>query len=701
MKIYKMTATFGKLRHAELTFEPGLNIIEAPNEWGKSTWCAFMLAMFYGMDTRARTTKGAIADKERYVPWSGELMSGRIDLCWKGRDITIERSTRRRVPLGEFKAYETASGMPVAELTAENCGEWLLGVEQAVFRRAGFIRFSDLPVTQDEALRTRLNALVTTGDDSGEAERLAEELRDLRNRCRYNKKGLIPQAEEELAALEGKLRELEEQTEVSVSVGQQLEALEKERKDHERHLAAMDYKEAQEDARQVDQAREAMTEAEARLAALEERTGALPTPEETLAKLMELEDLTRALERQELLPELTAPEAPVYPAFYGSEDPRAAVERDRAEHKKLSRGPLLFWIAAGVLAVAGGVLAGLMLWIAAVGVIGLGALVLAAGLTVELKRREKKMELERRYGMERPENWLLPLEKYEEALASHGEALRGYEEALALREKEGWALQDRRERLCGELTPERAIEVCHQIRAIWAELEEARRDLRIRRENHAALKEMAKIAPAPDGEDLLECTREESRERLSRLEEERWSAQNRMGRCQGRMQSLGSREALEQERQEVQARLRVLEDAYAALTIAQETLAQAKLELQRRFAPQIVKRAKELMEQLTCGRYDKLGLKEDLTITAGAGEEDVIRDILWRSDGTVDQLYLALRLAVAEALAPDAPLILDDALVRFDDVRLKAALQVLKDCAEDRQVLIFTCHSRERSLLDK
>ena len=132
MKIYKMTATFGKLRHAELTLTPGLNIIEAPNEWGKSTWCAFLLAMFYGLDTRARSTRGALADKERFVPWSGELMSGRIDLCWKGRDITIERSTRRRIPLGDFKAYETASGMPVAELTAENCGEWLLGVEQAV-----------------------------------------------------------------------------------------------------------------------------------------------------------------------------------------------------------------------------------------------------------------------------------------------------------------------------------------------------------------------------------------------------------------------------------------------------------------------------------------------------------------------------------------------------------------------------------------
>ena len=173
MRIYKMTATFGKLEHETLTLEPGLNIITAPNEWGKSTWCAFLVAMLYGLDTRAKTTKTALADKERYQPWSGSPMSGRIDLNWNGRDITIERTTRRRVPLGEFKAYETVSGLPVEELNAGNCGQLLLGVEQTVFRRAGFIRFSDLPVTQDEALRRRLNALVTTGDDSGAADRLA------------------------------------------------------------------------------------------------------------------------------------------------------------------------------------------------------------------------------------------------------------------------------------------------------------------------------------------------------------------------------------------------------------------------------------------------------------------------------------------------------------------------------------------------
>ena len=40
-----MTATFGKLEGDTLRLEPGLNVISAPNEWGKSTWCAFLTAM--------------------------------------------------------------------------------------------------------------------------------------------------------------------------------------------------------------------------------------------------------------------------------------------------------------------------------------------------------------------------------------------------------------------------------------------------------------------------------------------------------------------------------------------------------------------------------------------------------------------------------------------------------------------------------
>ena len=84
-----------------------------------------------------------------------------------------------------------------------------------------------------------------------------------------------------------------------------------------------------------------------------------------------------------------------------------------------------------------------------------------------------------------------------------------------------------------------------------------------------------------------------------------------------------------------------------------------------------------------------------LQLYADAAEETVLRSAMWRSEGTVDQLYLALRLAVARELTPTAPLILDDALVRFDDARHRAAMEILKEEAENKQVILFTCQTRE------
>jgi uncharacterized protein YhaN len=95
-----------------------------------------------------------------------------------------------------------------------------------------------------------------------------------------------------------------------------------------------------------------------------------------------------------------------------------------------------------------------------------------------------------------------------------------------------------------------------------------------------------------------------------------------------------------------------------------------------------------------------LVLNRDFTLQVAAEKETALRGSQFRSDGTVDQLYLALRLAVAKTLSPDAPLVLDDALVRFDDQRLAAAMALLKEEAKSKQVLLFTCQSREQLTID-
>ena len=78
-----MTATFGRLQNQSLSLKPGLNCIYAPNESGKSTWCSFLRTMLYGLPTRQ---SGPLADKNRYAPWTGEAMQGRMDLDAGGQE---------------------------------------------------------------------------------------------------------------------------------------------------------------------------------------------------------------------------------------------------------------------------------------------------------------------------------------------------------------------------------------------------------------------------------------------------------------------------------------------------------------------------------------------------------------------------------------------------------------------------------------
>ena len=210
---------------------------------------------------------------------------------------------------------------------------------------------------------------------------------------------------------------------------------------------------------------------------------------------------------------------------------------------------------------------------------------------------------------------------------------------------------------------------------------------------------MARTETPPEQPDDLTLSEDATLRRLGDNAQELRQVHSRLGQCQGQMEAIGHRDTLEAQLGALRQRIANLEETYGALTLALETLQAARAELQRRFAPKITQRAQDLMDRLTDGRYDRLLLAQDLSLHAAARDEDTLRSSLWRSDGTMDQLYLALRLAVAGELTPDAPLILDDALVRFDDQRLRAAMSVLKEEAQTKQVILFTCHQREQEYL--
>ena len=197
MRIKRMTATFGGLTEQRLELAPGLNLIQAPNESGKSTWAGFLKAMLYGIDTRDRDKKGHLADKNRYQPWSGAPMEGELLLEWQGRDVTIRRGPRGSVPFGSFSAVYTGTEEPVPGLTADTCGELLLGVGREVFERSAFVgQGGSLAVTAAPELERRIAALVSSGQEDVSFSQAEGRLREWLNRRRVNRSvGRIPQLE--------------------------------------------------------------------------------------------------------------------------------------------------------------------------------------------------------------------------------------------------------------------------------------------------------------------------------------------------------------------------------------------------------------------------------------------------------------------------------------------------------------------------
>ena len=702
MRIYKMTATFGKLEHETLELKPGLNIITAPNEWGKSTWCAFLVAMLYGLDTRAKTTKNALADKERYAPWSGAPMAGRIDLNWKGRDITIERRTKRRIPLGEFQAYETASGLPVAELTAANCGQMLLGVEQTVFRRAGFIKHADLPVTQDEALRRRLNALVTTGDDSGAADRLAASLKDLKNRCRYNRSGLLPQAEAERDALEEKITELESLDTQCKKLRMRLDEVKDWLRQLHNHQQALAYAKMEADAARVAQARDAMEQTEQELRTLEGACAKLPPREEADLKTRELKAFREQWNdiQMEVRTAPAEPQQPQLPNPFTGLSAQAAREMVHSDAKTYTAitstktpNVLIFVGLFGLLAAGGLIYLMAYVFAAVAGLAGLAAF--AWGIYEKISMKKQTRALLEKYGDGDWQHWGDPIAEYEQKLEVYKDALKEYQDINSDLEGRLMVLRKKKESLCGLQEPDELLEFWQQTLAQWDAYYNARREALRAKSHFETLSAMVKPVEKPTMEDNLTHSETDTARLLSDCQVEQQRLQNRLGQYQGRMEVLGDRDEMLRQLKRINERIVKLEDTYAALLIAQETLTAARAELQRRFAPRITQRAQKLLSRMTGGRYHSLTMSEDFSLQAGAGEEDTVHDAMWRSDGTVDQLYLALRLAVAEELNPEAPLILDDALVRFDDKRMKAAVGILKEMAKDKQVICFTCQGRE------
>ena len=191
----------------------------------------------------------------------------------------------------------------------------------------------------------------------------------------------------------------------------------------------------------------------------------------------------------------------------------------------------------------------------------------------------------------------------------------------------------------------------------------------------------------------LRSEREEYAERVSEVRE-------RIKMREAQLNGIDLDESLpdiEAEIERVEREIEALERHIRVLGLTRDSLVSAMESTNEEAATVLEPIIGRVLSRATLGRYSRVAVESDLNLSvaspSGVPSAPDTMETGELSKGTLDQLYFAARFALLEFLSPGdgSPLILDDALVRWDPNRRSATLELLDEVSEKRQVLLFTC----------
>ncbi len=633
MIIKKLDATFGRLDGDSLELHDGLNIITAPNESGKSTWCAFIRAMLYGIDSSERQKAGFLPDKMRYAPWSGAAMEGRMDIESGGREISLVRTTRSaNAPMREFSAMYTGTGIPVDGLTGSNAGQMLTGISRDVFCRSAFIEQGNVAVTHSAELEKRISSIVSTGDEDCSYTEADERLRQWQRKRRFNRHGRLPELEDEL---ERKKRLLNDLTNAA--------------RQHEDMTAELERAKAECTRLEAEVTESRKIVRREALSSLQSVRNEVNTAAERHDKALQRRDSCR----NALLANAMGEQSP--------EEAKAAAKKDistclnlkaQSERRSSPAAAIILFILCAAFIAFGLLVRDFMLHsfatAALVLIIGIVLFIRSSRLKAEiLDAGKERLGILQKYNAEVEDDIASCLDEYLKLYDSYVEAQRIEKETA------------------DALANVRRMQEQSETRTL-SQLDFSGGD------NRAA---------------QLTAQLNEARAKCTRIS-------TAMAERSGRLAAMGDPLVLGSEISRMENEHEQLTEEYDAITLAIDTLRKADEEIQSRFSPALGKLAAEYMQYVTDGKYDGVMLDRDFSAQVHESGAAVPHPANYLSAGTLDLMYLAVRLAVcALALPEDAncPLIIDDALVNLDPERRAQALRLLEKIAQQRQVILFSC----------
>lgn len=661
---------FGKLKDLIINPSEKLNVIYGKNESGKSTIQLFLKAMFYGLAARKKNGD-LLKERDRAVPWLEKRAEGVLKLMVNGHEIEIHRSFGRTAAGDRLQVCDAVSGQEIAEYKSGNIGEILFDMPVEIFEKTLFIKQNGIFIGgRDDELSGRLLNLQTAGDEMVsalsaleviEAKRRALKARDARNskgrldvlqnrleeckRQKYDLSTKLAQAEQSRKRLADSSAELEK---VGVDIGR-LETEYKNSIEQGRTLAL------RQRIIQID-------ECDKKLNLIynnKEYKSSDGLTEDIVARVAELE---RTIDALRLEPETRA----------GTEERQRTSEKQQRANMLLGAGIAIsaISIVCAVLCVAVLKMIGLSLILAALIFVGIG--MFFAGRNIirtcedilrELEDKKRQAEILEKERKDREKS----LERELSELLSRFDVSNSAELA----------------RLCTSGAG---------LRASARSLEEARLGFL----GDDSYEDLKKMAGTIIGDKCREADEIEAELKLKRqlqmdLAAEIKSIDSKMA-YEVKITQIPS--DIETEINSIKDEIKACERQLMVLSEAESAIKEAGESWKAETLPKLNERVTDILERLTGKSGDSIRVSEEYKMRVTS--KDGLFDAEYASVGAYEQLYLALRIAVAELIAEQRILFLDDILTAYDDERAGSALDLLFDLSHTWQTFLFTCHMADK-----
>ena len=762
MIIRKINITsFGTLSDFSAELSDGLNIISGENESGKSTILAFIRFVLYGLPSRR--SEDGLLEHDRALSWSSGRAEGSIEIeCEKG-SFRIERagirSDNRDGYSEKCQIIDLSTGS--VAFKGEVPGQVFLGVPSGVWDSTSSVKQQALSSLSGSEIGSSIENILFSADEAIYTERALTRLNTARRQFRLQRGqgGKIADLTAERDSLRQRLAQAEEASKNALALQSTVERARKLTAELRTKLTAAEDRLRAFETIQTLKRFDMLHAGEAKVAALTEERDALLAeygfegrlPDR--AYVAELDSLSRRLAAAESDAARSAGELAGLRSDQSGDTVLAARADDiirtggpeavADKYKKL-RGAVGKRLALGIIlmvlgiALAGASLAAYLFELlpvftmqvsSGVTVGGLVVALIGLAITLSSSRARKNAEnylydlgvehdgrVKRRDIVAHAEACLKAKDEIEEFSSKIGALERTHADKNAsVLEIVGAAktalakfgidcenanvaelLADTSERFAS--IAGRGGELEADIEKYTASVSEAR--AKLEGEDEAALR--AHLSPAAKSMlDLANPTalKQERDEYAARLDAARTrllESEKNLGIIEGTCEN-PSRLAAELE--VAQAALADAEAKHAAIVLAYESIGNAGESLRRNVTPRLRSNAGTLMRHLTGGKYYDFGISEDFALSILT--ENGTKPISSLSAGTRDAAYFSLRTALSSMLFPAdrPPMILDEVFAQLDDSRAENLLDLLSHVAEESQIIILTCHSREASML--